>query len=118
MQDRDCSILKHIINYCNKLLNYTKDMSYSDFVESELHRDACALCILQIGELVYNLTDTFKEKNDNIPWKQIRAMRNIVAHHYGVVDSETVWEVIKGNIPDLKEFCENAIKSIVNTAKN
>lgn len=110
MQDRDYSILNHIINYCNKLLDYTNNMAYSDFVKSEIHKDACALCILQIGELVSNLSNAFKEKNNSIPWKQIKAMRNIVAHHYGVVDSETVWEVIDDDIPELKKFCENVIK--------
>lgn len=106
MKDRDYNILKHIVDYCQKLLDYTKGMSFEDFSSSELHKDACALCILQIGELVYNLTDEFKDAHTDIPWKQIRAMRNIVAHHYGSVDTETVWEVIELDIPNLKEFCE------------
>lgn len=109
MKDRDCSILKHIIEYCNKLEEYAKDMSYKDFSNSELHIDACALCILQIGELVYNLTDDFKDAHNSIPWKQIRAMRNIVAHHYGSVDTETVWEVMETDIPELKAFCERMV---------
>lgn len=109
MKDRDYSILKHIIEYCNKLEEYAKGMSYEEFSNSELHKDACALCILQIGELVYNLTDDFKNAHSNIPWKQIRAMRNIVAHHYGSVDTEIVWEVMETDIPNLKEFCEQMI---------
>ena len=107
MRERDFSILDHIIEYCDKLIQFTKDMDYDAFDNSDLHKDACSLCILQIGELVHNLTDAFKEKYAAIPWRQIRSMRNIVVHHYGIVDAETLWDTIIDDIPKLKKFCEN-----------
>ena len=110
MNGRDNSILKHIIDYCDKLLQFTTDIDYENFEKSDLHKDACSLCILQIGELVYNLTDEFKETHSSIPWRQIRAMRNIVAHHYGSVDTETLWDTILNDIPELKKYCEQIIE--------
>ena len=109
MNERDNNILKHILEYCNKLLEFTQNMDYAAFDKSELHKDACSLCILQIGELVYNLTDDFKNEHSSIPWRQIRSMRNIVAHHYGSVDVETLWDTIKNDIPSLREYCESII---------
>lgn len=110
MKNRDLRILVHIIEYCDKLIAFTCDMDYATFKESELHKDACSLCILQIGELVSNLTDEFKESHSSIPWRQIRSMRNIVAHHYGEIDSETLWDVIVDDIPPLKGYCETISK--------
>lgn len=109
MNIRDKSILEHILDYCNKLIYYTDGISSERFVEDDIRIDACAMGILQIGELVRNLTDEFKDTHKEIPWKQIRAMRNIVAHHYGEVDAETVWDTIKEDIPSLKEFCEKML---------
>lgn len=106
MSNKDYRILIHMIEYCDKLLTFTSGMNYNDFQKSELHKDACSLCILQIGELVANLTDEFKEVHKTIPWRQIRSMRNIVAHHYGEIDAETLWDVIVDDIPSLKEYCE------------
>ena len=106
MNGRDESILKHIAGYCDKLLSFTSGMTYSEFRENELCKDACALNILQIGELVGLLSDEFREGHPSMPWRQIKAMRNIVAHHYGAVDAETVWETISDDIPVLKKFCE------------
>lgn len=105
MKNRDFRILVHMIEYCDKLTAFISGMDYAAFQESELHKDACSLCILQIGELVSNLTDEFKETHSSIPWRQIRSMRNIVAHHYGEVDSETLWDVIIDDIPVLKRYC-------------
>ncbi len=95
-----------MIEYCDKLTGFIKDIDFSGFDKSELHKDACSLCILQIGELVHNLTDEFKQEYSDIPWRQIRSMRNIVVHHYGVVDTETLWYTIIDDIPVLREYCQ------------
>lgn len=63
------------------------------------------MCILQIGELVGNLTEEFKTANNNIPWREIKAMRNIAAHNYGEIDAEILWETAIYDVPDLKDFC-------------
>lgn len=113
MNNRDKSILEHIIEYCDRLMVYTKNMDYEHFTGSDIHKDACAMCILQIGELVLNLTDEFKESHTKVPWKQIRSMRNIIAHHYGVVDAETVWTAIADDIPELRDYCQAILKESV-----
>ena len=74
-------------------------------IHREIYRNAAALCILQIGELVGKLTEDFRDSHDAIPWRKIKAMRNIVAHSYGTVDSEITWEIIKDGIPELKAYC-------------
>lgn len=55
-----------------------------------IYRNAAALCILQIGELVGNLSEEFREQHTEIPWRQIKAMWNIVAHSYGTVNPEII----------------------------
>ena len=67
------------------------------------------MCILQIGELSKYLTDDFKNLYSEIPWKQIRGIRNIFAHDYGSIDVLTIWNTINYNIPELKDFCENIL---------
>ena len=67
-----------------------------------IYRNAVALCILQIGELVGKLSEDFRTNHAVIPWRKIKAMRNIVAHSYGTVDAEVTWEIITEDIPVLK----------------
>ena len=62
-------------------------------------------------ELVGKLTDEFRAQHPAVPWRQIKAMRNIVAHSYGTVDPETTWEIITDDIPTLKKYCESIIAS-------
>ena len=105
--ERDLQILRHIVSYCDQIgqtIEYF-GKEYTVFQENSIYRNAVALCILQIGELVGKLTEDFRGQHTAIPWRQIKAMRNIVAHSYGSVDSEITWEIVCGNIPELKEYC-------------
>jgi uncharacterized protein with HEPN domain len=50
--------------------------------EAVLHR---------IGEAVDRLDASFLENNPAVPWRAIRATRNIIAHEYQRVDYDILW---------------------------
>lgn len=109
--NRDHSILEHIVSYCEQI-EATIDRfgdSYAVFSKDPIYRNAAALCILQIGELVGKLTEDFRATHPGVPWRQIKAMRNIVAHSYGTIDPEVTWEVMTEDIPALKSYCSNIL---------
>lgn len=105
---RDASVLEHMLDYCVEIERTLGEISFQreSFDKSSTHRNALALCVLQIGELVGILSDDFKKANAEIPWKDIKQMRNIVAHKYGSFDFDILWEVVSEDIPKLKEFCK------------
>lgn len=111
--DHNISILEHIVFYCQQIEQTVERFGNDSttFQNDSIYRNAAALCILQIGELVGKLTDDFREQHPGVPWRQIKAMRNIVAHSYGTVDPETTWEIITDDIPILKKYCETIIAS-------
>ena len=49
------------------------------------------MCILQIGELVNRVSEETLKENVQIPWRMIRAMRNVFAHSYDRADPELAW---------------------------
>ena len=109
--DRDISILEHIISYCDDIDDAVKRFGdeYEVFCIDKEYRNSCALCILQIGELVGHLSESFKKRYSAMPWNQIKAMRNVVAHTYGSIRVETTWETIKGDIPELRAYCKKIV---------
>ena len=110
---RDINVVAHIIDYCNQI-NHTIETfgkDYSIFENNSIYKNAIAMCILQIGELVGALSDGFKLKYNDIPWREIRGMRNVVAHNYGNIEIDSTWETITRDIPELKSFCDEILKS-------
>jgi uncharacterized protein with HEPN domain len=111
--DRDANILEHIISYCDQIQQTVERFGndYALFETDPIYRNATALCILQIGELVGKLTDDFRAQHSSIPWRQIKAMRNIVAHSYGSVDPTSTWEIVIHDIPTLRQYCQSILDS-------
>ncbi|MDR2168235.1 MAG: DUF86 domain-containing protein [Clostridiales bacterium] len=109
---RDLDILGRIVEYCNDIDEIIEMFggNIETFVSNKAYRHSIAMCILQIGELVTNLTEDFREQNPVIPWREIRAMRNVFAHRYGRIDIKTTWATIHEEVPILRDFCTDAIE--------
>lgn len=109
--ERDAQVVEKIIEYCDEIIDTVTHFGNAAkiFQENKIFRNACALCVLQIGELSTHLSDAFKTKFSVIPWQRIKALRNIVAHAYGTMNVEMLWEIIATDIPLLKEKCEEIL---------
>lgn len=83
--DRNADVLRRIISYCHEIeetiRRFGKD--YAVFAQDSVYRNATALCVMQIGELTTHFTNDFKQTYTGMPWTQIKALRNVVAHSYG-----------------------------------
>lgn len=47
------------------------------------------------------LTEQFRKALPGIPWQQITATRNILAHNYTAADRHIVWLALSGELPQL-----------------
>ncbi len=70
-----------------------------------MFQDACCMCVVQIGELVNQLSEETKQRNPGIPWRVIKDTRNFYVHAYGSIDLPSVWATLTTDIPVLKESC-------------
>lgn len=111
IRNRNIDIIDHILNYCYQIdeIRQRFGNNFDNFQADKIYQNAVCMCILQIEELSKYLTDDFKNLYSEIPWKQIRGIRNIFAYDYGSIDVLTIWNTINYNIPELKDFCENIL---------
>lgn len=109
--ERDRSILEHIISYCRDIEDTVERFgnSFEVFSSDKIYRNACAMCILQIGELGGHLSQEFRSSHPQMPWSEIKGMRNVMAHAYGSLSIQTTWEAIEDDIPALKNFCTTVL---------
>jgi len=111
MEPNDALYLENILDFCNRIvLSIEKShMTKSKFINDLKFQDKCAFRIEQIGEYVKKLSQTFKDNNPELPWHLMVGFRNIVAHDYGTVDMNLFWDIIKNDIPPLRNFCINKL---------
>ncbi len=95
--------LEHILEAINLIEEYINNKEKSDFLKSKQLQDSVIRRIEIIGESIKNIPSDFKGSHENIPWKEITGMRDILIHQYFGVDLELTWEVIIVDLPKLKK---------------
>lgn len=106
---RDAVIVEKVLHYCEEIAK-THEAFHNDkelFFNKEdgfIYRNSITMPILQIGELVKNLSEEFTTKYSAMAWKAIAGMRDVFAHHYGSIDYEMTWNTSVEDIPALKEY--------------
>ena len=103
--------MQKIVLYCQRIADNLDryDHDFSAFEQDYLFQDACCMCVVQIGELVSQLSDETKAQNKAIPWRIIKDTRNFYVHAYGAIDIPSVWNTLVNDIPALKKACEEIL---------
>ena len=109
---RNLNTVVQIIVYCEDISKAVKRFgnSYDTLIHDKDYKNTVSMCIFQIGELSVSLTDDFKEKYNGVPWREIKGMRNVVAHEYIKMKDDVLWKVICDDIPKLREYCEKILR--------
>ena len=107
-------LLQRIIHYCDEIERTVVSLgdSFEAFTGNSIYQNACAMCILQIGELASRFDDNFRTRYTAIPWRAIKGMRNMLAHEYEKVNHEEFWTTVTDDIPMLRACCEQIIPLI------
>jgi uncharacterized protein with HEPN domain len=104
--------LQHVHDAILEIESYLVGQEFSDFMTNSMMRFACIKQMEIIGEASNHVSDEIKSKFSKIEWSQIVGMRHVFVHEYFGVDSSLVWEIIKNDIPDLKEKIKEIIDSL------
>lgn len=105
MFDKDKLALLGIMDSIHQTDIYLTDNdSYPDWVIDSKTVDACLMHLVNIGEMVNRLSESFTSENQDIDWYKIRGLRNIIAHDYFGIDYREIWSVLTIHIPLLKQY--------------
>lgn len=104
--------VEHILACIDNIESFMKNYSWDDFSKNIEKQSAVIRQIEIIGEAVWNLPLSFRNKYPNVSWKEIVGMKNKLVHNYFGVNLKTVWQVIKGDIPTLKKQIKKIKKDL------
>jgi uncharacterized protein with HEPN domain len=79
-----------------QIVNYMDGISHEEFLSNKLLQDGV------IRQLEY----------PQVPWRQMIGLRNRMIHAYFNVNLQIIWEIVQGDLPDLKQETESILDSI------
>jgi len=94
--------LKHILDEIIFLKRISSDKTLEDLIHDDYFSHAVRSAIEVIGEASKNVPDSLKENHQDIPWRDMAALRDRIIHGYFSIDFSIVWNVITDDLPILK----------------
>ena len=106
MQHKDRIILQKVISEITVGQQLLGDAGLDAFLQNEMQKRAVSMTVINIGELIKNISDELRLDNPHIPWKAIAGMRDLAAHKYQTLRMEDVYNTAKIDFPELKRLLE------------
>ena len=97
-------LIRHIVEAAQDARRFTEGMSKQNFLADRRTQQAVVFSLVIVGEAATRLMDQYPEfvaERDFIPWRNMRGMRNRIAHGYFQIDMEVVWKTVQDSIPEL-----------------
>ena len=93
--------LYDILESIEKIQQYTANLTFEDFVANNMAVDAVVRNFEIIGEAASHIPDNIQSKYSEVPWFEMKGMRNIMVHEYFRVDLKIVWMTARESLPAL-----------------
>ena len=101
--ERDLVKCKDMRLHAERAVRFLNGRSLEQFVDDELVQAAVIRCVKVIGEAAKLVSEETRTREPGIPWRLVIGMRNVLAHDYGVLIPEKVYEVVTEHVPELLE---------------
>jgi uncharacterized protein with HEPN domain len=85
-------------------LSYVEGFSKVEFLADVKTQQAVTMNLIIIGEASSRILTKYPEFarcNKDLPWQEMKGLRNRIAHGYFEINQETVWDAVILNVPDL-----------------
>ena len=111
---RVADYLEHISEAIERATSYLEPVpDLEAFRRNQQVQDAVLRNIEIIGEAVSKITAAapeFIDQHPEVPWAQMRGMRNVAIHEYFFVDLEIVWKTLRDDLPQLKQQIDRLLR--------
>ena len=82
---------------------YAGATSREDFLAGGMAFDAIVRNLEIVGEAVKYLPEEFRGAHEQVDWRKIAGLRDLLAHAYFGLDALTLWGIVEDKIPELLE---------------
>jgi len=100
-EEQDLAYLWDMCEATKEILAFVKGIHYTEFIQNRMIRYAVERQLLVLGEAANHVSVKFQEAHLEIPWRQMIGLRNVLAHEYGEIKVDRIWNAANISVPEL-----------------
>jgi uncharacterized protein with HEPN domain len=112
MYPDDSSRLRHMRDAACEALAFAEGKQRTDLDQDRQLALAILKCIEIVGEASAAISLETTARYPEIPWRQVRGMRNRLIHGYYEVDLDVVWDTVVHNLAPLLKILEQIVPDV------
>jgi len=93
--------IQDILDAIDVIREYTRKMELKTFVKDRRTVYAVVRNLIIIGEAAVHIPDDICLKHPEVPWYEMRGMRNFVVHEYYQANDTIIWDTLQVDLPPL-----------------
>jgi len=96
--------LDHMHQAATEACGFVEGLTKVDFLEDKRTQQAVIMSLIIIGEAATKVMDgyaEFAQAHTEVQWRNMRGMRNRIAHGYLDINLDVVWETVQTALPEL-----------------
>lgn len=102
--------ISDILESVERIFEYTQGMDFEQFKDDTKTIDAVVRNFEIIGEAASHIPEEISRTHPEIPWRDMRDMRNILTHEYFGINENIVWNTIQDDLPPLIPLLQKLLK--------
>jgi uncharacterized protein with HEPN domain len=105
--------LRHMQEAVDKILRFSQGVDEATFRADEKLVDAVVWNLVVLGEAAKFIPDPVVQVCPEVPWPQIRGIRNRIVHGYDQINLSIIWNVVEVELPPLVPHLERMMNEAV-----
>jgi uncharacterized protein with HEPN domain len=94
--------LSDIIENIEDARRFVSGMAYEQFVDDKKTINAVIRSIEVVGEAAKHIPQSIRDRQPEIPWKDMAGMRDKCIHDYVGIDCSVVWTAVHEELPGIQ----------------
>lgn len=90
-----------LIAVLERLAHLTAGLDFARFSADQTVQEAAVLNLLRLGEGTKFVPQQIQDAHPEVPWAELRGMRNLIAHDYFGLDLGLIWHSLTRELPPL-----------------
>jgi uncharacterized protein with HEPN domain len=99
-------------DYARAAAGHVNGIGLAEFSDDPLRLHAVCFCLVIVGEACMAVSKGLSDRSPEIPWAQIKGMRNILVHEYWQIDEEIVYNVARDDAEVLAAWLDRLLEEI------